>query len=126
MLYEKILLIDDDDDDQEIFMSALAKVSDSVICTAFDNAKDALRKLSSKEINPDLIFLDLNMPVMNGQQFLNEIKKDKILSHIPIIILSTSSHSGTIEQTKELGAKDFITKPDKLEDLINILKTVLK
>jgi len=126
MTYQKILLIDDDEDDQEIFVSALKQVAESVRCTTFDDAREALGKLMSQEILTDLIFLDLNMPIMNGQQFLIEIKKNAILHSIPVIVLSTSSHSGTIESTRELGAEDFITKPDKFEDLIRILESVLK
>ncbi|HYE55633.1 MAG TPA: response regulator [Chitinophagaceae bacterium] len=126
MTYRRIMLIDDDEDDKDIFCSALEKVTDKISLTAFDNAREALNKLSSKEIHADLIFLDLNMPVMNGQQFLVEIKKDEKLRHIPIIILSTSSHASTISLTRELGANDFITKPDKFDDLINILKKVLQ
>ena len=126
MRYNNILLIEDDEDDQEIFQAALDKVEGSIQCTALDNAREALHLLHNKEIEPDLIFLDLNMPVMNGQQFLTEIKKDNTLKKIPVIILSTSSHKATIEMTKELGAKDFVSKPDKFEDLITTLRSILK
>ena len=126
MQYRKILLIDDDEDDQEIFTSALEQTSIPVSCAIFNDAREALSLLASKQISPDLIFLDLNMPLMDGQQFLVEIKKDENLGDIPIIILSTSSHKGTIELTKKLGAYDFITKPDKFEDLVSILESVLK
>jgi CheY-like chemotaxis protein len=119
------MMIDDDDEDQEIFLTALQKVSDSIACITMNNAWEALQKLKTKELQPELIFLDLNMPVMNGQQFLMEIKRDEELNHIPIIISSTSSHGPTIELTKLLGAHDFITKPDKFDDLVHILKTVL-
>ena len=125
MQYRKILLIDDDEDDQEIFISALENTAKQVSCLTFKDAREALSKLASKEISPELIFLDLNMPMMDGQQFLTEIKKDEALSDIHIIILSTSSHRGTIQLMKELGAQDFITKPDKFEDLVRILDSVL-
>jgi CheY-like chemotaxis protein len=125
-LYKNILLIDDDDDDQEIFLSALENVDRSIVCTALDNATEALSMLQEKKINPDLIFLDLNMPIMNGEQFLKTIKKLNNLQDIPVIILSTSSHKSTVQLTKSLGAKDFVSKPDKFEDLINILRLILK
>ena len=125
MLYRNILLIDDDEDDQEIFRTALENVNLDVSCTSLNNASEALDKLRSNQLQPDLIFLDLNMPVMNGQQFLMEIKNDDELNDIPVVILSTSSHRTTIELTKELGAMDFYSKPDKFEDLIGILKSVL-
>ncbi|MCW3071296.1 MAG: response regulator receiver protein [Bacteroidetes bacterium] len=125
MGYLNIMLIDDDEDDQEIFLAALDQISTSVHCTAFSAAREALKKLIAGEINPEVIFLDLNMPVMNGQQFLLEIKKTEGLRNIPVIIFSTSSHAGTIELTKELGAYDFITKPNNFEGLINILKPII-
>jgi CheY-like chemotaxis protein len=126
MVYNNILLIDDDEDDQEIFRTALDKIEPSVRCTELNNAREALQKLVAGEIRPDLIFLDLNMPLMNGQQFLMEIKKVDDLKDIPVIILSTSSHKATIELTKELGAMDFYSKPDKFEDLTGLLRSVLE
>lgn len=126
MPYQQILLIDDDEDDQEIFVSALKKANVSAECTTFYDAREALDKLVARELSADLIFLDLNMPQMNGEQFLKELKKDQKLISIPVIVLSTSSHSGTIALTKDLGAKEFITKPDRFEDLIHILQSLLK
>jgi CheY-like chemotaxis protein len=126
MHYKNILLIDDDDDDQEIFLEAAAEVSTTAICTALSDATLALQKLIKQELIPDVIFLDLNMPVMNGQQFLTEIKKIPALKHIPVIIFSTTSHVPTIKITKELGAFDFITKPDKYDTLVSILTKLIR
>jgi len=122
MNYQKILLIDDDQDDQEIFLTALGKVSHLVSCTAVSSAIKALHLLSSGQLSADVIFLDLNMPVMNGQQFLVQIKKEEALKNIPVIVFSTSSHLPTIRLTKELGAEGFITKPGSLNELCAILR----
>ncbi|MEO6902615.1 MAG: response regulator [Bacteroidia bacterium] len=118
-------MIDDDEDDQEFFITAVDQLSKSIICTTISRASEALQKLKEKTLNPDLIFLDLNMPIMNGQQFLTEIKKVPILKNLPVIILSTSSHETTIQLMKELGAKDFITKPDSFDKLVLLLKPFL-
>lgn len=125
MGYKNILLIDDDEDDQEIFVNALQEISTSVLYSANNDAQQALHDLIAKKINPDVIFLDLNMPIMNGQQFLIEIKKIENLKHIPVIIFSTTSHIPTIQISKELGAHDFITKPNNFDSLINILKPLI-
>lgn len=125
MSYQTLLLIDDDEDDQEIFVTAASAVSESVRCIAILDAREALRKLSDKEINPDVIFLDLNMPIMNGQQFLSELKKHHELRAIPVIIFSTSSSHHTIKSLKDLGASDFITKPSLYNELVEILKPLL-
>jgi CheY-like chemotaxis protein len=125
MLYQNILLIDDDEDDQEIFLTALECTRKPVHCAVSDSARKALFQMERGEIKTDLIFLDLNMPLMNGQQFLTEIKKDEKLRQIPVIILSTSSNTATIEQMKQLGARHFFTKPGRFEDLVAILENVL-
>lgn len=125
MTYNKILVIDDDIDDQEIFLTALESTLSTVKCVAVGSAVEALKKLGNGELTTDIIFLDLNMPVMTGQQFLAEIKKDERLCNIPIVVLSTSSHQPTIEQAMNLGAANFITKPDKFNELVRILKEIL-
>ena len=126
MVAQQFLLIDDDDDDQEIFLTALEKLSGKVGYTAVSNAAEALERLTAGELKADLIFLDLNMPGMTGQQFLLEIKKRDNLKNIPVIIFSTSSHQDTIRETKEAGAYDFITKPDKFDELITILSKFVR
>lgn len=125
MRFKNLLLIDDDEEDQEIFMTATSSISNSIECVAVSDASKALQRLSVKELNPDVIFLDLNMPVMNGQQFLAEIKKRDSLRDIPVIIFSTSSQPSTIQAMKNLGAHDFITKPGLFDELVSILKPIL-
>ena len=125
MGYKNLLLIDDDTDDQEIFLEALKEISHSVHCLVQSAAQEALKKLISKEIHPDVIFLDVNMPIMNGHQFLTEIKKISDLKNIPVIMFSTTSHTHTIQISKELGAHDFITKPSNFDKLVNILKPLI-
>ncbi|MEO6961487.1 MAG: response regulator [Puia sp.] len=125
MGYQNILLIDDDDDDQEIFLLAVAQVSKAVTCIALSGAVDALQKLASNEINPEIIFLDLNMPVIDGLQFLIKMKQIKRLKNIPVIIFSTSAHPATIQHSKELGASGYITKPDNFNDLAGLLTPLL-
>lgn len=124
MSYHTILLIDDDEDDQELFLKALQKTSTSVSFNSESNAALALQKLMRYELAPDVIFLDLNMPIMNGQQFLVEIKKCDGLKEIPVIIFSTSSNRATIDLTIEFGASQYITKPDTFDGLVSALSGV--
>ncbi len=119
MSYHRILQIDDDSDDCELFLEALEAVS-TVNYTAIYNPIEALRKLLQKEIEPDIIFLDLNMPIMSGIEFLTEIKKDIKLREIPIIIYSTSQLEDIIREAKEYGAQDFISKPNNFNELKNM------
>jgi CheY-like chemotaxis protein len=119
-------LVDDDADDQEIFLSVLQTLTPAVRCDTAVNGKDALQKLLAMDINPDVIFLDLNMPLMNGKQFLAAMKAHDKLKNIPVIILSTSADQASILETKALGAKQFITKPDKFSLWQNTLTSILR
>ena len=94
-----------------------------VIASATDG-QEALDQLLSKSIIPDLIFLDLNMPRMDGKECLALIKQEDELKHIPVIMYTTSSQSQDIEQTMLQGAVCFITKPSSLRELENILSSI--
>ncbi|UHG90602.1 response regulator [Spirosoma oryzicola] len=115
-------LIDDDEDDQEIFLLALRKLDASIACSCADNGADALLRLRQDEaFKPTYIFLDLNMPGMNGKQCLTELKKIARLQHTPIFIYSTSSDMRDRVEAEKLGAEGFLTKPAQVSTLINQL-----
>lgn len=126
MIFQSVLLIDDDLEDQEIFTSALEEVSSAVQCTTMSSAAEALSTLREATQKPEIIFLDLNMPIMNGQEFLKTIRQADDLADIPVIIFTTSSHPPTIAETRALGATDFMTKPGRFKDLVEILKEKIK
>ena len=118
------LLVDDDPDDQEIFAMAVEAVNSSVTCHYADDGIKALEMLNSTQFIPDLIFVDLNMPRMNGKQCLAEIKKIDRLVNVPVYIYSTSSHN-QIKGTHDVVPTAYITKPSTLPELTQILKGVL-
>lgn len=118
---QTILHIDDDPEDRELFASAVQEISTTANCVSFSDANKALTALESLEIVPDYIFLDLNMPLMNGQEFLTAIKMNLNLNHLPVIIFSTSSHPATIQLMIEMGAEAFITKPTDYTAFMEIL-----
>lgn len=120
MKYKNFLQIDDDSDDCELFMEALVAVSTSSY-TAINDPVEAYHKLLMQEIKPDVIFLDLNMPVMSGLELLTEIKKHDALQQIPVIIFSTSQLEDIIWESKQLGAHDYISKPNNFNELKKIL-----
>ena len=120
-----IFLVDDDVDDVEIFREALENINLDVECFTAINGQEALQKLTRGEVKPDMIFLDLNMPLMNGKQFLKEIKQKPDLNNIPVVILSTSSDPESILETTRLGASRFLTKPDKFSMWEKILTDIL-
>lgn len=112
--------IDDDIDDCEFFMEALQSVSNADY-TAMHNPVDALNKLIRNELKPDIIFLDLNMPIMSGFEFLTEIKNQKNIQNIPVVIFTTSQFEETKLKAKHFGAKDFISKPSDFNELKKII-----
>ncbi len=123
--YTSVLLIDDDIDDRMIFGEVLKELAPDIIYHEAINGEDALLKLNSN-LAPDLIFLDLNMPRIDGKQFLAEIRQQEHLKHIPVVIYSTSSHESDKKETRELGASYFLTKPNSLHELTHILGHLLQ
>jgi CheY-like chemotaxis protein len=122
----KVVLIDDDHDDYEIFTMALSEADPSADCIYYDSAKVALHKLTAHDhLTPDYIFLDLNMPGMSGIQFLEQFK-NTTLSHLPVIIYSTSILPPHKEKIEELGAFKAFVKPYSHGELIKILKGILE
>jgi len=119
------LLVDDDDDDKEIFCMALSETDPSMRCVVASYAVEALQILEDTAFIPDYIFLDLNMPLMSGKECLQEIRKLPHLNKTPVIIYSTSASPKDIQETRELGASYFITKPSRISVLAQKLAGVL-
>lgn len=121
-----ILLVDDDQDDQLLFQDALSETDNSVDYLSAFNGVEALEKLNSQTIPiPDLIFMDVNMPKMNGIDCLKEIKKSDDFKNIPVMMYSTSSFSEYKKVCFENGAIDYIVKPDDYRLLCDTLKNIL-
>ncbi len=111
----QLLLIDDDPDDQEIFCMALQSIDSTVQCTTANDGIEALQVLQSeKSFEPDFIFIDINMPRMNGIDCLKQIKELGIAEGADMIMYSTTSDPRIIELSKKLGASDFMIKPASL------------
>ncbi|MEO8147461.1 MAG: response regulator [Bacteroidia bacterium] len=125
MHHKKILLVDDDSDDQFFFMDSLKEITDDVQCTIANNGLEAINFLKKITDLPSLIFLDLNMPVMNGFDCLKHLKTEKEFNEIPVIIFTTSSDPLDIKKSKELGAAMFFTKTADLRILKTRLTNIL-
>ncbi|MEP7263903.1 MAG: response regulator [Bacteroidota bacterium] len=120
-----VFLIDDDTDDQEIFGLALNSTNQLVDCVFANDGLDALQKLESTDFIPDFIFIDINMPRMNGQQCLSEIRKIDRFKNTPVYMYSTSIDPITASENKSMGATDFIVKPADIKVLTEILSKIL-
>lgn len=117
-------LVDDDEDDREIFCIALRDLGSHIICVQANDGMDALEKLDNPKFSPDFIFLDLNMPRMNGKECITEIKKNERLTEVPVVIYSTSSNAVDKHDAKRLGAVHFFTKPPSISALSKALSEI--
>ncbi|MGZ5246091.1 MAG: response regulator [Flavitalea sp.] len=106
-----VYIIDDDADDQDFLIEAINDIDSSIKCYTACNGQEGLRKLETEAIPfPSMIFLDLNMPRINGHKFLVTIKNHPLLKSIPVIIYTTSENSKEREELQQLGAMDYLVK----------------
>ncbi|MFB9110327.1 response regulator [Flavobacterium gyeonganense] len=121
----KIILAEDDNDDQELFMDAVDATNVPAEIITVGNGEELVNTLKDdSETKPDIIFIDINMPVKGGKEALAEIKNDKELKDIPAVMLSTSNSPKDIEDTLNKGADLYIQKPSSFKGFILILKKV--
>jgi CheY-like chemotaxis protein len=121
-----LLIIDDDEDDRQFFLEVVAQINPTIIFTESHNGQEVLHTLDNTITLPDVIFLDLNMPRLNGFYWLQQLKKNDRTSAIPVIIYTTSKQKEDMEAAKRLGAEHYIIKPNSTEDLIKEIEFVLK
>ena len=122
-----ILVADDDDDDKMLLVDALVEVGinkQNVMLTS--DGEELLRALPQYASGPCLIFLDLNMPKMDGHKTLREIKSSETLRHIPVIIFTTSSAAGDILATYKMGGNTYFTKPSYYRELVELVTLIKK
>jgi CheY-like chemotaxis protein len=112
-----VLYIDDDQEDCEIMEEAVSKVDASVTFVPFMDCRDALSYLNEMPILPDFVFLDINMPVMNGKECLATIKSIERLKDVPVIMCSTTPLTSEMKTYFQSGIYDFIVKPNSFEKL---------
>lgn len=121
----KFLLVDDDLDDVDLFQEAISKCDSRIDCTIAENGEEVFDLLPADgSYKPDVIFLDINMPVMNGWECLEMLKKHPSHRNIPVIIYSTSTAKQDVQKAYSLGATAFLAKPEDFRELTKILCTV--
>lgn len=121
----KIFYTDDDMDDRDIFIDAANQVSDSLQIITQGNGDELIRILNNPPPYPHLIFLDLNMPIKNGYEVLQEIKQSERTKNFPVIVFSTSDDEKAINTARQLGANLYIPKPSSFSSLKKVIKYCL-
>ncbi len=124
-----ILLIEDEPGDADLVKMALAQGRFICRVDVAENGRVAMAMLRNEGPHkampkPDLVLLDLNMPLMNGQEVLREMKADPALAHIPVVVLTTSEAERDVIASYRLGAAGYISKPLDVQQLFNAIHSL--
>ncbi len=114
----QILFIDDDTDALETYKKAVALGSHQAILAS--NGDQAWERISNEDI--DLIFVDLNLPDISGIELIRNLKDEPHTASIPVVVLSALPQKGLIEKVLNAGAKNFISKPAALNELLSVIE----
>ena len=121
------VLIDDDRDDLEFLQEAISQIDHSVKCIPYLFCDEALNELSENPpFLPHYIFIDMNMPRLDGQQCLLALRKNSMFDHVTITIFSTSMPPLVAKRLKESGANFTFQKPNKLDEYHYILAHIFR
>jgi CheY-like chemotaxis protein len=126
----RILLVEDDPDDVYIIQRILGRAPISVAIDTCDNGREALSYLErcaqsvTREL-PDLILLDLNMPVMDGHEFIRELRAHPSFAALPVCVFTTSADEDVIKDAYRQGANAVVVKVDSLDGMSQILNTIV-
>ncbi|WP_190246278.1 response regulator [Gelidibacter gilvus] len=111
------MIIDDDSDDRFFFNEVVINMPNSAECMEANGCEEAIDLLRTAEQLPHYIFLDINMPRLDGRECLRQLKRDASLKHIPVIMYSTSFSEETIKEFHILGASSYLNKPTDINNL---------
>jgi CheY-like chemotaxis protein len=120
---KEILLVDDDPDELEILTDALHAVDKTITCAQTKNLKEALEYLQHN--SPGYIFIDLNMPTVNGMDHLSELKKISAIGKSKIVLYSNYINDDIAQRALNMGAHRVIKKPNMIDLLARKLKEIL-
>jgi CheY-like chemotaxis protein len=119
-----ILVVDDDKEDRSLFCEAASGIDNDIKFLIAEDGLQAINLLEQTAVLPDYIFLDINMPKMNGKEFLIRVKTNARLKSIPVVMYSTTSQTREIEECYKLGAYDFLIKPPSFKKLVDDLRSI--
>lgn len=125
----EILLVEDDPGDVDLTRECLEEAKVMVNLNVVEDGVEAVAYLRQERqyanaVRPDLILLDLNLPKKDGREVLRDIKTDKHLKHIPVVVLTTSDADEDILKSYNLGANCYVTKPVGLDQFARIVQTI--
>lgn len=119
-----VWLCDDDADDHYVFREALGQVIPGAALTIYHNGIELLHQLRRQK--PDILFLDINMPLINGLEALKEIRENELAKDLPIIMYSVSEQTIDINNSYHFGATLYMIKPMVFQDLVRQLRLIFE
>jgi CheY-like chemotaxis protein len=119
-----IIYVDDDEDDRDIFTEVIQAVRPDVHLVLAKDGTDALDKLQLFT-NPVCMYIDMNMPKMNGMQLLAILKGEPQFAAIPAFILTTALTPNQTAELRNMGAIDYLIKPSNFEEFKSLLRNSL-
>lgn len=119
-----VLVVDDDPDDQLLIQAAFEQDSTRYQLHFACDGTDVLENIERPRFLPDLILLDLNMPLINGFDVLRHLKSSPSYRHVPVVILTTSDQQSDVDRAYELGANTFISKPANQQLLVELAQQI--
>lgn len=120
-----ILLVEDDKVDVMTVNRALQEIKVTNPVVNLENGEEALKYLRDPEkAKPCIILLDLNMPIMNGIEFLEVVKHDPVLRRIPVVVLTTSGEQQDKINSFDLGVAGYMAKPVDYRQFVEVMRTI--
>ena len=112
-----VFYTDDDNEDIEFFKEVTSMLPNSPQVVSHNSGSKLLDALVNPPPHPHIVFLDLNMPGINGFEVLQRVRENQHLAHLPVVIFTTSSDERTIEKSRDLGASFFLPKSSSYPEL---------
>ncbi|MBD2703219.1 response regulator [Spirosoma sp. BT702] len=119
-----VLIVDDDEDDQYLIRTAFERASNHYNLQFATDGTDVLEGIESPQFLPDLVLLDLNMPIISGFEVLKHLKTSPLYRHVPVVVLTTSDNENDINRAYELGANTYIVKPINHRALVDLAEQI--
>src|SRR5689334_14464264 len=120
-----VLYAEDDIEDVDTFCDMMTSIDSSVELVNTQDGLETIEYLENTNVLPDIIFLDINMPSMDGKSCLRNIRKDERFRSIPVIIYSTSGNPKDKELCLQLGATDYVQKPNTIRETMERLSKII-
>lgn len=119
-----ILLVEDNIDDEELTLRALKKSAvPNQVMVARDGA-EAVSYLFDKDVQPQVVLLDLNLPKLDGLEVLRRIRSHESTKHLPVVVLTSSKEEKDISRSYQLGANSYVRKPVDFKQFIDTVNTL--